>query len=133
MSQRFHLGDILTITTGALVSPDHMDGVYRILNHLTGDSLFTHQLPAACDAMRPVLVAQFPDIAIVEAPTFSGPEQVAPWLAEQVAKFGEWHEVTAPSSAPWGEHDAIQELVDMVGKDRVIVVENPDAEAGDPS
>lgn len=30
-SQQFHLGDILSITTGFLVSPDRMGGVYRIL------------------------------------------------------------------------------------------------------
>lgn len=128
---RFHLGDILSITTGTLVSPDHMDGVYRILNHLTGDNLFTHQLPAACEAMRPALVAQFPEIAAIEAPEFAGADDVPPWLAEQVKRFGEWHEVAAPSSALWGEHDPIQELVDMVGEDRVISV--PATDETDPA
>jgi hypothetical protein len=35
----FHLGDVLTITTGRLVSPRHMDGVYDVLNFMTGDNL----------------------------------------------------------------------------------------------
>lgn len=119
---RIHLGDILSITTGALVSPDHIGGVYRILNHLTGDDLMTHQLPAACDAMKPHLVAQFPTLAAIQAPKFDGEAHVKRWLAEQVAIHGEWHEVTAPPSSVWGEHDAIQDLVDMVGADKVIGV-----------
>lgn len=35
----FHIGDVLTVTTGRLVSPRHMYGVYEILNFLTGDRL----------------------------------------------------------------------------------------------
>lgn len=126
MSKAFHLGDILSITTHALVSPDHMNGVYNILNHLTGDNLMTHQLPAAADQMTPVLVAQFPELAAIEAPEFADQEHVETWLAEQAAIYGEWHEVTAPTSAFWGEHDAMQEAVDMVGPGRVIAVEVPD-------
>lgn len=119
---RFHLGDILSITTGKLVSPDHMDGVYRILNHLTGDDLFTHQLPAAAKTMTPVLLAQFPQLATVDASGVTDEATAKAFLAGQVAAHGEWHEVTAPSSALWGEHDAMQELIDMVGEDRVIGV-----------
>lgn len=45
-TKTFHLGDILTITTGRLVSPRHMEGVYDILNWMTGeDLLVTHQIP----------------------------------------------------------------------------------------
>lgn len=120
---RFHLGDILSVTTRALVSPSHMDGVYRILNHLTGDSLMTHQLPAAGEQMTPVLIAQFPQLAAVEVPQFTDKQHVDRWLAEQVAVYGEWHEVTAPTSAFWGEHDAMQEAIDMVGADRIIPIE----------
>lgn len=123
---RFHLGDILSITTGTLVSPDHMGGVHRILDHLTGDALLTHQLPAACEAMRPMLVSQFPEIADVVAPEFASPDQVSPWLARQVAEFGEWYDV-APRPDRWGKHDPIQESADMVGPERVIAVVVSDA------
>jgi len=41
----FHISDILSITDGRLVSTRHMDGIYEILNFMTGDNLFTHQLP----------------------------------------------------------------------------------------
>lgn len=128
---KFHLGDILSITTGRLMPPNGIGGVYRILNHLTGDDLMTHQLPAATEAMAPYLIAQLPELAAVDPPEqFDGVAHVESWLAEQVAEHGEWHEITAPSSALWGEHDPIQELRDMAPHLDIVVVELPPDERG---
>jgi hypothetical protein len=86
----FHLGDILTITTGLLVSPRHVGGIYDILNFMTGDNLFTHQFPRAMDECQPVLLAQHPQLRAVQVPDeFDGKEHVDRWLASQVARFGE--------------------------------------------
>ncbi len=63
MEKSFHLGDILSITTGRLVSLRHIDGVYDILNFMTGDNLFTHQLPRASRECAPELKKQFPALA----------------------------------------------------------------------
>lgn len=65
-TKEFHLGDVLSITTGRLVSPRHMDGVYEILNFMTGEDLFTHQLPRASDECKPFLIEQFPQLATPE-------------------------------------------------------------------
>src|SRR3989344_6645903 len=65
-TKEFHLGDVLSITTGRLVSPRHIDGVYDILTFMTGDTLFTHQLPRASDECKPYLVKQFPQLAATE-------------------------------------------------------------------
>lgn len=58
----FHISDVLTVTTGRLVSARHMDGVYDILNFLTGDELYTHQLPRAMRECEAFLRIQFPDL-----------------------------------------------------------------------
>jgi hypothetical protein len=42
-TREFHLGDVLSITTGVLVSPRRMEGVSDILEFMTGSDLFTHQ------------------------------------------------------------------------------------------
>lgn len=60
MKRAFHLGDILSITSGYLLSPRHMDGVYDILNFLTGDELLIHQLPRAAEAAGPFLLGRYP-------------------------------------------------------------------------
>lgn len=46
-SKMIPLGDVLSVTQDALVSRSHIGGVYEILNFMTGDNLFTHQLPRA--------------------------------------------------------------------------------------
>lgn len=58
--KQFHISDILSVTTGRLVSSRHMDGIYELLNFLTGDTLFTHQLPRAMRECEPWLRSQFP-------------------------------------------------------------------------
>ncbi len=65
-TKKFHLGDVLSITTGRLVSSRHIDGVYEILNFMTDDNLFTHQLPRAMGECRPHLLRQFSQLATPE-------------------------------------------------------------------
>jgi hypothetical protein len=115
-TRRFHLGDILTITTGRLVSPRHMDGIYDLLNFMTGDNLMTHQLPRASRECEPHLRSQHPDLAEIQVPDFSAVRRdrveawVTEWLGRQVAKYGEYREV-APLAA--GEHTAINPLAEL--------------------
>jgi hypothetical protein len=62
ISKAFHVSDVLTITTGRLVSRNGVSGLYKILNFLTGDNLFTHQLPRALDEVSVVLKPRFPEL-----------------------------------------------------------------------
>lgn len=43
----FNIADVLSITTGRLVSWQGIGGVYTILNHMTGDNL-RHPSTRAC-------------------------------------------------------------------------------------
>lgn len=142
MMQQFHLGDVLSITTGRLVSLRHMKGVYEILNFMTGDDLFTHQLPRAADECRPYLAMQFPqlvtpkmDFAVGELiemlRTKADKEEISNiitgWLSKLTSgKYGiKCEEMLTVSPIPKDAHqqkDSIEELVDMVGADRVVVV-----------
>lgn len=62
-TKQFHLGDVLSITTGMLVSPRHMDGVYDILSFMTDDpGLTTLGLLAVNDKCKEALLQQFPDL-----------------------------------------------------------------------
>jgi hypothetical protein len=128
----FHLGDILTITTGRLVSPRHMDGVYDILNFMTGDNLFTHQLPRAADECQGLLLAQHPDLKAVEVPEeFSGKEHVEAWLAEQVALFGETRPVTPLHEDDHTRIDPFTEMRMIKPDAEIIAVEPPGGDVSD--
>lgn len=114
---QFHISDVLTVITGRLLSRDGVDGLYHILNFMTGDDLYTHQLPRAAQACAPVLKQQFPHLADAES-RWAGAntkEACAAWCAQFEP---EYLEVLPP--ATWESREPVAEAVDMVGVERVI-------------
>lgn len=118
----FHLGDILSVTTGRLVSPRHIDGVYDILNFMSGDSLFTHQLPRVADEARPVLLAAHPQLSSVDENAEINADNVDAWLAAQVALFGETLPVPKLNEDQHERIDPMSELAEKVHPSRIIAV-----------
>lgn len=119
--KKFHIGDILSITTGRLVSPRLMEGMYDILGYMSGEQLWTHQLPRVSRECKPYLLEQHPQLKDVDASNVT-PENHKAWLAEQVAKFGEELPV---SRLPWEAHeriDPLSELAEKVHPDRIIPI-----------
>lgn len=57
--RRFHVGDILSVITGWMVSPRGMEGIYDILGYMTKDSPFTTQLGRFAEECKPHLRQQF--------------------------------------------------------------------------
>jgi hypothetical protein len=124
-TRTFHLGDVLTITTGRLVSPRHMDGVYDVLNFMTGDNLFTHQLPRAMDECQGPLLAQHPDLAAIEVPHLDGEAEVVTWLAAQVERYGETRAVAPLAAEDHTYIDPLTEIRQVAPHAEVIVVKMP--------
>ena len=126
-TRSFPLADVLSVTTGKLLSRRHMDGIYEILSYMTGQSLFTHQLGDACDKATPALLAQHPDLAgVAPAADLDAPDLMA-WLVEAERVHGDMIEV-API-ADWEHRDPIEDLCDKVGTEKVFVVPLPPADA----
>lgn len=117
------LADILSITTGRLLSRQHMGGVYTILGHLTGENLMTHQLPRAADHCGPVLLEQHPQLVGVEPPQGIDAPDLMAWLLNAENQYGEM--LPVQPIADWQRQDPIEELCDMVGPGRVFVVSLP--------
>jgi len=139
LSQKnFHLGDLLSVTTGLLVSSRGFDGVYEILNFLTGDDLMTHQLPRACRAAADWLTSQYPELhgptaALQEAAQSPGwpasLEIIMVRLATdfcQGARLLPYLEIRSMPRQMWLHVDPLQELAAMIGNDKIIVVVEPE-------
>lgn len=140
MSKRFDLGDVLSVTTGMLLSPKGMDGIYEILNYMTRDSLYTHQLPRAYRECAPHVLRQHPELAnnrlrdavrelrLLLATTEDKDKgsRVAAW----VGTLKEFYGNTLPiEPIPQDDHDKIdpmEELEAMVGDNKKIIVVRPD-------
>ena len=154
LGKEFSLGDVLSITTGRLLSERRMDGIYDILNWMTGDNLFTHQLPRAAKECKPWLIEQYPQLDPEQNPklqtmldkltamrkTESGKNDttflIRGWLSSIGRNFwglsSDDKLIVFPLAASWDyaylPKDPIQELAEMVGEDRVIAVQSPPSE-----
>lgn len=125
-TRTFALGDILSASTGYLVSPRGVEALYDVLGFMTGDTLWTHQLPRAADECKPHILAQHPDLAGVEVPAeFDGKAHVWRWLAEQVDRFGP-ERVLSP--IPADDHTVIHPVDElrMMKPDAQIITVNVD-------
>lgn len=136
-TRQFNLGDVLSITTGRLLSDRHMEGIYDILNFMTGDSLFTHQLPRARSECIPYLLKQHPDLGSSEIEkaltvldrNLDGIEDndarglvIDNWLENQQKKYGKMLDVMKIPSNAHETKDPIEEAVEMKGgSDEVLV------------
>ena len=148
-TKRFHLGDVLTVTTGRLVSPRHVDGLYDILGFMSGeDGLFTHQLGRVGKECTPYLLKQFPGldspemqfalgelIEMLETP--SGKKEpdklITGWLSKitsgkygiQLPLCGEQNDTLEVAKLPPDAHeqiDPLSELAEKVHPDKIITV-----------
>jgi hypothetical protein len=149
-TRQFSLRVILTVTTGRLLTErkgPHNNGIgdlYEILNHLTGDSLFTHQLGRAGEACKPYLLQLFPELSMVNAclnkldgwlavDRSECGEGIKMWLTELKMMFPEIKDNYDVSPLPegWTSIDPMIELESRVGKGRIITVAAPAAEPTD--
>ena len=121
MGKQFHLGDVLSITTGKLVSPRLTHGIYDSLNYMTGENLFTHQLPRACKISRPYLLKQFPQLKDVTCEDVN-PNNWRERLDALVKQFGETLEVKPLPEGIYIPIDPITEAEAMIGAEKVIVL-----------
>lgn len=143
--KEFSVEAVLTVAHDRFVC--EMDQVYEILNYMTGDNLFTHQLPRAMRECKPWLLRQHPKL---DAPEISvtamgllismlengDPDNghaewskdgarklVLGWLSKYV--YPVLGRALSIEPIPKDDHDIIDpitEAVNMVGKDRVIAI-----------
>jgi len=121
MGKWFHLGDILSVTTDKLMSPRLMDGVYDILNFMTGENLFTHQLPRARDVCAPYLLKQWPAIAEANCDGVNL-ENWRERLDQLAVKYGEELEVEPLPKGVYIPIDPITEAEVMMGDPSKVIV-----------
>lgn len=122
----FHISDILTVTTGKLVSSRHMAGIYDVLEWMTGGPVWTHQIPRIGREAKPVLLAAHPQLAEADCEGVT-PENINDRIVGWVAQFGETLPVPRMGADQHERVDPISELAEKVHPSRILVVETPDA------
>ncbi len=88
MQRDFDLGAILNITTSRLFT--NMDDVYEVLDYLTGDSIYTHQIPRVMDAAQPYVLSLHPELkGVGDNVEINSFEDAKAFVDEQKKIFGE--------------------------------------------
>lgn len=126
-TRTFTLADILTMTTGRLMSARGIEAVYDLANWMTGDNLMTHQLPRAADICGPALLTQHPQLVGIAPPEDIDVPDLMAWLADAERQHGQELPAAPLPDGAWEHRNAIEELCDMVGPEKVYVVPVPEA------
>jgi hypothetical protein len=142
-TKTFPLRVVLTVTTGRLLTEPRgpqdngISDLYAILNWITGDNLYTHQLPRASETAKPYLLKCFPQLWPVCAGLNSldqwiakdrtgGHEGIKMWLTEIRMMFPALKDSydVAPMPDGWTHLDPLIELETMMSdRSKVIVPE----------
>lgn len=122
MTKEFPIGAVLSVVTGRLVSENHIAGVYEVLGWMTGESLFTHQLPRVSREAEPVILALHPQLeqARTEADQVNG-ENWKTWLQTWQDRYGLTIAVPKLNIEQHERIDPLSELAEKVHPDKIML------------
>jgi hypothetical protein len=122
-TKTFPIAAVMSTVTGILVSEDGIGCVYEVLNWMTGESVYTHQIPRISRETVPVILALYPDMqaAIDEAEQVNG-ENWREWLARWTERYGAEISVPVMNIAEHERIDPMSELAEMVPPDSIITI-----------
>lgn len=109
--QKFRLGVVASAYSGKLLCS--IDSMYKILNFMTGDNLYTHQLPRAMDVCRPYLQKQFGWLADFDFTAVSRDDWHG-FLTGLEKEHGEFLEVSKLPDGAWEHKNPLLELLSMM-------------------
>lgn len=113
---------VISAFTGRLLTDD-IGNIYKILNYLLDDNLFTHQLPRAGRFVTPFILQQHPQLEEWDDGHINT-ENWKEYVQKSHEMFGETLHLKPIPKGVWNYKDPIQEAEEMVGKDKIIVVQN---------
>lgn len=120
-TKEFPTCDVMSTVTGRLVGK--ISGVYEVLNWMTGESVFTHQIPKIGEEAVPVLVAAHPALAqAIEEAEQVTQENWQRWLQTWEDRYGPTIAVPKFSAGNHENIDPMSELAEKVHPDRIIPV-----------
>jgi len=123
LSQKFKLGVVLSVTTGYLLC--EIGDLYEILDYLTGQQLYTHQLPRAARYAGPHILKSFMELKPV-VPEISSEKEVNDFLDELMA-LGYKQEYELEPMTDFVPKGPLEELIEMRnGSSEGIVVAIPE-------
>lgn len=119
---KFHIGIVLSISHSALLTD--MGNIYKILNHMLDDNLFTHQLSRAGEFAKGFLIAQHPQLS--EWDHFNkevNPKNWKDYVKKAELLFGEELDVESVPEGVWTYKEPVEELQEKMSDDQIMQIE----------
>lgn len=107
----FKIGQILSVHTEMFYC-ESIDELYEFLDYMTGDNLFSTQLPRAAKTCQKHLAEQFPWLKDVDVRGIDS-SNWKPWLANCKQRFGDYHEVEPLPIGVWMKRDPVGEAQEI--------------------
>jgi len=107
---KFSTLTIVSMITGKMLGS--IDDAYRILDFMTDDSIFTHQIPRAQKVCGEELKKQFPQFAAIR-PQEINTANAADFSLNLIENFGAEFDVSPLPAGVWQKRDPIEDLLDM--------------------
>lgn len=120
-TKEFATSSVLSCVTGRLLGD--IGGVYEVLGWMSGESLFTHQLPRVNKEAKPVILAMHPHLqqAVDEAEQVT-PDNFRQWLQTWEDRYGPTIAVPKLSADQHERIDPLSELAEKVHPDKIVTV-----------
>ena len=113
---------VIAAITGLLVCD--IGAVYEVLNWMTGENLYTHQLPRVGREAAPVVLALHPELSsAVKEASLVNRENWQEWAAQWLARYGETLTVPKMAAAEHERIDPFSELAEKVRPENIIIVD----------
>ena len=118
-TKEFPTRDVMSTVTGMLMGD--IGGVYEVLNWMTGEPVFTHQIPRISREAEPVILAMHPTLqqAVSEAAQVT-PENALQWRETWEHRYGPTIAVPKFSADTHQHIDPMSELAEKVQPDKII-------------
>ena len=117
----FQTRDVMSTITGRLMGD--IGGVYEVLNWMTGESVYTHQLPRIGKEAVPVILAAHPTLqAAIDEAGQVNPENFSEWRDTWDERYGSTIAVPKFDADTHERIDPLSELAEKVHPSRITVV-----------
>ena len=118
--KEFPLADVLGAITGVLLGK--IGGVYAISEFMSGEPVWTHQLPRVCREICPVVLRQHPHLApVISEAAEVNPDNWQDKLDGWITQFGATITLVAMTNDEHQSIDPLSELAEKIHPDQIIV------------
>lgn len=121
-TKEFATADVLSTVTGRLIG--EIGGVYEVLNWMTGESVFTNQIPRISREAVPVVLVMHPHLqqAIDESEQINR-DNWRQWRQTWEDRYGPTIAVPKFTAETHERIDPLSELAEKVSPDKIVIVQ----------